>query len=255
MIDDVNRAESEGTTRDSFLGGRIEIRQPAEGYRAGGDPVLLAAAIKAKPGAEVLDLGCGVGTASLCLLARLPGIAVTGLEVQPELASLAAVNAAANHLAERFTVQTGSLLAPPDCLRERLFDQVMTNPPWLEAASNQKPRTASKSTGHLESETAGLAVWLRQAVKFLKRKGTLTVIHRADRLGDLLAALAPMPVGGVRILPFWPKRGQPAIRVLVSARKEVKTPAELLPGLLLHEEDGRFTAAAEDVLRRAMGLG
>ena len=255
MTDDTPGGDASATTRDAFLGGRIEIRQPADGYRAGGDPVLLAASVDAKPGADVLDLGCGVGTASLCLLARRPDIAVTGLELQPELAALAAANAAANGLAERFAIVGGGILAPPDSLRGRLFDHVMTNPPWLEAASNQRPRTASKSTGHLEGEAAGLAVWLRQAVKFVKRKGTLTVIHRADRLGDLLAALAALPVGGVRILPLWPRRSQPAIRVIVAARKDVKTPAELLPGLVLHEDDGSFTAAAENVLRRAMGLG
>ena len=255
MADDTPDGASSTTTRDAFLGGRIEIHQPADGYRAGGDPVFLAAAIAARPGAEVLDLGCGVGTASLCLLARLPEIAVTGLELQPELAALAAANAAANGLAERFAVLAGGLLTPPEILLGRRFDHVMTNPPWLEAASNQRPRTASKSTGHLESDAAGLAVWLRQAVKFLKRKGTLTVIHRADRLGDLLAVLATLPVGGVRILPLWPRRGQPAIRVVVTARKEVRSPAELLPGLVLHEDDGRFTTAAEDILRRAVALG
>ena len=254
MAHDSMDGDADTTTSDGFLGGRVAIRQPASGYRAGGDPVLLAAAIAARPGQRVLDLGCGVGTASLCLLARLPGIAVTGLDVQTELAELARANAAANGMGECFTVIEGGVMAPPEAIARHPFDHVMTNPPWLEAHSHQRPKSASKSTGHLEGE-AGLAPWLRQAVKFLKRRGTLTVIHRADRLGDLLAALANLPVGALRILPLWPRRGQPAIRVIVSARKEAKTPAELLPGLILHEDDGSFTPAAEDILRRAGALG
>jgi len=237
-------------TRDGFLGGRLTIRQPAEGYRAGGDPLFLAAAVAAGPGERVLDLGCGVGTAALCLLARLPEVAAIGLEKQPDLARLARANALGNGFADRFTVVEGCL---PEALGGEIFDHVLTNPPWLEAKSAQAPKAASKSLGHIEGE-ADLAAWLAAAVRFLRRKGTLAVIHRADRLGDLLAALAPLPVGRVRVLPLWPKAGRPAIRVIVTARRDARAPLELLPGLVLHENDGRFTEAAEDVLRRGYPL-
>ena len=242
------------TTRDGFLGGRLEIRQPAKGYRAGGDPILLAAAVAAKPGETVLDLGCGVGTAGLCLLARLAGVRVVALELQPALAGLARANAAANGLEDRFTVVEGSLLDPPELVCGRGFDHVLTNPPWLPAARSRHPAVTTKSIGHLEGD-ADLGLWLRLAVRFLRRRGSLTVIHRADRLEDLLAAMAGLPLGAIRVLPLWPKPGRPAIRVVVTARKDMKSPLHLLPGLVLHGEDGRFTPAAEDVLRRAMPLG
>ncbi len=241
------------TTRDGFLGGRLQIRQPAKGYRAGGDPLLLAAAVAAKPGETVLDLGCGVGTAGLCLLTRLPEVRVVALELQPGLAELARANAAANGLAERFTVVEGSLLAPPELLRGRGFDHVLTNPPWLPEAVSRRPATATKSIGHLEGE-ADLGLWLTVAVRFLKRRGSLAVIHRADRLEHLLAAMAGLPLGAITVLPLWPKAGHPAIRVVVTARKDMKSPMRLLPGLVLHDDDGAFTAAADDVLRRALPL-
>jgi len=242
------------TTRDTFLGGRLTVRQPAEGYRAGGDPIFLAAALSALPGQRVLDLGCGVGTAALCLLARLPEVAVTGLELQPELARLARANAIDNGFGDRLTVVEGSLLAPPESLVGQVFDHVMTNPPWLEPSANRRPRAASKGTGHIEGDDAGLAVWLKRSVRFLRRKGTLAIIHRADRLADLLAALAPLPMGEVRILPLWPRRDEAAIRVVVTARREVRTPTALRPGLVLHEDDGSFTTAAEAVMRNANAL-
>ena len=85
-------------TDDGFLGGRLRILQPRVGYRAATDPVLLAAAVPAKPGQRALELGCGAGVASLCLLSRVPGLSVTGIERQAAYADLARQNAARNSL-------------------------------------------------------------------------------------------------------------------------------------------------------------
>ena len=231
------------TTEDRLLGGRVRLLQPTEGYRAAIDPVLLAAAVRAGDGERVLDLGCGVGAAAFCLLARLPGVRLTGLELQPALAALARANAALNGVG--MEVVEGSLLAPPAL---EPFDWVMTNPPYLEAGRASVPPQASKGLANVEGD-ASLADWLKAAVRLLKPKGHLAVIHRADRLADLLAALRGRGVGEVRVLPLWPKPGRSAGRVIVTARKGVRTPLDLLPGLVLHRDDGAFTEAAEAVLR------
>lgn len=238
-------------TEDRLLGGRVRLLQPAEGYRAAIDPVLLAAVVRAGEAEHVLDLGCGVGAAALCLRARLPAVRVSGLELQPDLAAVARANAALN--GADFEVVEGSLLMPPPLLLGP-FDWVMTNPPYLEAGKASTPAMASKGIANVEGE-ASLADWVKAAVKLLKPKGRLAVIHRADRLADLLAALQGRGVGELRILPLWPKPGRPAGRVVVTARKGVRTPLELLPGLLLHREDGAYTDAAEAVLRGGEGLG
>ncbi|MGE5548575.1 MAG: tRNA1(Val) (adenine(37)-N6)-methyltransferase [Solirubrobacterales bacterium] len=239
------------TTCDRFLGGRLTVRQPAEGYRAGSDPVFLAATVPARANDRVLDLGCGVGTAGLCLLARVAGVTVTGLELQPGLAALARANAAENHLVERLTVVEGSLTDPPDLGPG--FDHVITNPPWYEAGTVNRPRTATKAIGHVEGDV-DLGAWLKAAVGYLKPKGRLFVIHRADRLGDILAALGRCPVGAVRVLPLWPRAGKPAIRVIVSARRNARTPLEMLPGVVLHREGGGYSDIAEAVLRHGAAL-
>lgn len=240
------------TSEDHFLGGRLVIRQPVDGYRAGSDPMFLAAAVPAKAADKVLDLGCGVGTASLCLLERLAGVSVVGLELQPELAGLARANAQANGFADRLQVVEGCLTEPPAEAPYHHFDHVITNPPWYEPGTIRPPTAQSKAIGHMED--VELADWLKQAVRFLKPKGRLFVIHRADRLGDILAGLNPLRVGEVRVFPLWPKAGKAATRVVVAARKDAKTPLEVLPGLLLHHPDGGYTDKADDVLRRGAAL-
>lgn len=241
------------TTTDHFLGGRVVLRQPEKGYRAGSDPLFLAAWVEARAGEHVLDLGGGVGTAGLCLLARLASVRVTALEVQPELAALARDNAAANGLAERYRVIEGCLSERPAALRGAAFDHVVTNPPWYPPGTIRAPRADSKAIGHLEG-AADLSLWLRAAARYLKPKGRLWLVHRADQIGRILGAMEALPVGDIRVLPLWPKPGRAAGRVLVSARKDSRAPLQMLPGLVLHDADGAYRPEAEAILRDGLGL-
>lgn len=238
-------------TEDRLLGGRVTLYQPAEGFRAALDPVLLAAACPAAGGERVLELGCGSGAASLCLLARQPGLSVTGLELQGDLAALARRSAAASGLGRRFEAVAGDVAEPPAALRGGRFDHVIANPPWLPAARS-RVGDAARALARLEGP-GGLDAWIAAANGALRRGGWLTLIHRADRL-DALCATLPGRFGALEILPLWPRAGVPARRVILRARKGARGPAALLPGLVLHEADGRFTAAAEAVLRDAAPL-
>jgi tRNA1(Val) A37 N6-methylase TrmN6 len=240
------------TTEDALLGGRVVLRQPARGYRAAIDPVLLAAALPAKPGERVLDLGCGAGAAALALAARLPAVRVTGLERDPDLARLCRANIAANAMAERVTVLAGDLLDPPAEIAAGGFDHVMANPPYLEPGRADLSPDPGRRSANAEDEAA-LADWVAAALAAVRRKGWVTLIHRADRLDALIAAFAGR-AGAITILPLWPKAGAPAKRLILRARKGVRSPARLLPGLILHE-NGEYTAAAEAVLRAAAPLG
>jgi tRNA1(Val) A37 N6-methylase TrmN6 len=239
-------------SEDRLLDGRIRLKQPRHGYRAAIDPVLLAATTPALPGERVLDVGAGVGAASLCLAFRVPGTRITGMELQPDLAELAAANIRDNGLEDRVHILTGDLLSPPAGLLPSSFDRVMSNPPFQKAGTHTPPPGASRALAHGEG-AADLAAWIAFCTRMLKPRGTLTLIHRADRLDDLIALLHGQ-FGAVTLIPLWPKTGRPAKRVLVTARRGARSPAALSAGLILHEADGGFTPAAEAILRHGNAL-
>lgn len=241
-------------TEDRLLNGAVRLRQPAAGYRVAIDPVLLAAAVPAKPGELALDLGCGVGAAALCLLARVPSATLHGLEKDAELAELALGNAALNGVADRFQVHQGDVLAPPDALAPSGFDHVFCNPPFLAAGAASASPEPTRAAANVEGE-ARLEHWIAAALRFARDRGSVTFIHRADRLDALIAGLH-RGTGGVTIFPLWPTAGgaKPAKRVIVRAWKGSGAAASLQPGLVLHDGDGAFSAAAEAVLRGGQPL-
>jgi len=243
---------NETVTRDALLDGRVILRQPADGYRVAIDPVLLAAAIAARDGQRVLEVGIGTGAASLCLAWRVPGCRVTGIELQLELAQLARENAAANGLSDRIAVIEGDLAEPPAEIAAGSFDHVYANPPHLEAGRGRPSPAASQAAANVEGG-AGLADWLRFCLAMARPGGSVTLVHRADRIDALVAGLRE-GAGGIAVLPLWPKAGRAAKRVIVMGRKGSRQPARLLPGLILHAEDGSYTAEAAAVLRDGAGL-
>ncbi len=250
-------AEEGDTSDDRLLGGRVLLRQPRRGLRAGLDAVLLAAGVPARPGERVLEAGCGSGAALLCLAARVPGLALVGVERDPVLAGLAAANAAANGLG----ADRAALLLRADVRDLALArglapcDHALANPPYWPGGS-APPDPARRGATHEEAGDggAGLADWARFLAAALRPRGTLTLILPAARLDAGMAALAAAGCGGTRLVPFWPKAGAPARRVLLQARRGGRGPARIGPGLALHEANGRFTAAAEAVLRDAAPL-
>jgi tRNA1(Val) A37 N6-methylase TrmN6 len=236
-------------TEDTLLGGRVIVRQPISGYRAALDPVLLAAAVSAKAGQNVLDAGCGTGAAMFCLAARVSGLQLTGLEVQSNLAAFARAGVALNKLEGSARILDGDIGRPPLALKNA-FDIVLTNPPYVDAGS--APPNRSLATAHREDHV-DLAAWIAGCLACLKQTGRFVMIHRADRLSDILTALHEK-AGDIRIFPVLPKAGEAARRVIVDAGKDRRSPDTLFPCLVLHDEEGGYTAAVEGVLRDAKPL-
>ncbi len=239
------------TTEDRLLGGRVVLTQPKQGYRAAIDPVLLAASISTGPGEQVLDAGCGTGAAALCLAARAVKCTLSGVELNPELATLARMNVAANGMEDRITISNGSIAGFAKAHRGE-FAQVMANPPFYETARHTSSPHATKASAHLEV-SLDLAGWIRAASTALGRGGRLTLIHRADRLSAILAALEGR-FGAVLIFPLWPRAGVEAGRVIVSAIKGRRTLPRVLAGLVLHRADGAYTDQTQAILRDAAPL-
>ena len=242
-------------TEDAVLGGRLMLRQPRRGHRVGHDSILLAAATPAKAGEHAVDFGAGVGAAGLALAARVPGLAATLVEIDPELVALAGENISRNGFADRvrvvaLDVTAGARAFAAAGLAPGLATRVLMNPPFNDPATMRVSPDAARRHAHL---SAGLAPWLRSAGRLLGADGTLTLIWRADGLAALLAALAP-GFGAVAVQAVHPRPDAPAIRVLVRAVKGSRAPLALLPGLVLAGADGRPSAEAEAVLRHGAAL-
>ncbi len=238
-------------TRDAFLGGLLHLWQPREGYRAGVDPVLLAATIPAVSGQRVLELGCGVGAAVLCLGARVPGLVLTGVEREPSYAELAKLNGG-----DRLEVVHADISALPLNLRQRQFDHVLANPPyWRRDASV----AASNPTREVAlGEETPLSLWIEIAAKRLAPKGYMHIIHRAERLPELLAAL-PKDMGSIEILPIAGRQGRAAERVIMRARKSGRADFRLNTSLVLHRGEShldgdQYTQPVREALRAGAAL-
>jgi len=239
-------------TEDRLLGGRIRLKQPTIGYRVAIDTVFLAAAVPAEPHQLILDVGCGAGAAMLCLAARVPHSRVVGLEMQRDLVRLAGDNVILNGLEARASVMIGDLLHPPPRLSPGAFHHVMGNPPYAERGHATPSATAGKSVATVEGD-ANLGDWVRFSLAMVRPNGTVTIIHRADRIDALLGHIAGR-AGEVVVFPLWPGQDKPASRILVRMRKQVAAPARLAAGLVLHEAEGRLTTAADGVLREGRGI-
>ena len=240
-------------TEDAVLDGRVRLRQPVAGYRAGMDAALLAATCDAKAGERVIEAGCGVGGALLAAAVRRPGARFVGVERDPLAVDLARGNAALNALQDRVEVVGGDVERGFRALDLPVFDAVMSNPPFFDDPAALRAPAPEKSGAWMAD--GGLAAWTAFCLKAVREGGTITLIHRADRLVDLLALLAPK-AGSFRIRPVAPFADAPAKRVIVRAIKTGKAPLVLLPPLVLHDREGTgHSATAEAILRGDAALG
>lgn len=246
-------------TEDAFLGERLLLQQPASGYRAGIDAVLLAAAAPASEsgGARVLDAGAGVGTVGLCIARRRPEAAVVLVERNPALAALAARNAARTGLAARVATVEADLLAPAAALSAHgvapeSFDVVVANPPYHDQAAATASADPVKA-GANAMPAAELDQWVRVMARVCRAGGRLALIHKASALPALLDTVGRR-FGAIEVMPVHPRAGETAGRIIVRATKGSCAPLQLLPGFVVHDAAGGFTAAAEAILRHGAAL-
>ncbi len=242
-------------TCNDFLGGQVRLWQPCTGYRAGIDPVLLAASIPARTDQSVLELGCGAGAAIMCLMARVQGLQATGVELQAAYADLARRNAKENGLL--LTVVEADLTALPVDLRQQQFDHVLANPPYYRPGAHSPAADEGRSVAL--GEGTALSEWVDVAARRLGPRGYLHMIQRADRLPDLLAACSGR-LGSIEILPLAPRSNRAAELVILQARKGGRADFRLLAPVILHtgdrhERDGdSYTPQLSAVLRQGAAL-
>ena len=246
----------EDLSDDAALGGKLRLLQPRRGHRFGHDAILLAAATGAGAGEHAFDLGSGVGAAGLALAARVTGARVTLVEIDPALSALAAENIERNGMAGRMSAVTLDVAAAADVftaagLSAESADHFLMNPPFQDGASGTLPAEAGRRTAHVAAQD--LSVWVTCAARLLRPGGTLTLIHRADALAKVLAALAD-PFGAHAVVPVYSKPDAAAIRILVRATKGRRGPLVLLPGFYFSGDDGRPSADVEQILRHGAAI-
>nr|WP_319516104.1 methyltransferase [uncultured Cohaesibacter sp.] len=250
-------------SEDDFLGGRISLLQPRKGHhRSGTDAVLLAACTPAEPGDLVVDLGSGVGAAGLCVAARVGGLRLLAVEIDPEIAAIAAANMARS---KAFLAQA-SVISCDVALRgeprqaaglvENLADHVIANPPYYRPEKFQTSPNEARATAHMLTDE-GMEPWFRTAVSILKSKGTFTVVQRADELPTLLKLMEGR-FGGITVQPFSAREGEAAHRVVIQGRKQSRAPFRLLPTIALHDAGSDTPGAQIEAVHRhgaAIDLG
>jgi FkbM family methyltransferase len=248
-----------GLTDDAFLGGSLRVLQPKDGYRAGIDAVLLAAAapVRASRKQRVLDIGAGVGVVGLAVARRMPRAEVTLVERESALCDLARANIERNGLDGRVRVVQADVSRRLDDLPElrpdaERFDHVLANPPYNPEGAGTVSVEALKAAANV-MPGGNLARWARFMAAMARPGGSATMIHRADAVGEVLSAFAGR-FGGLLVFPIYPREGRSAIRVLVQGTKGSNAPMQLRPGLVLHAAGNSFRPEVEAILRHAAGL-
>lgn len=240
------------TTCDAFLGGRLMLRQPKKGQRAGSDAILLAAAIEARAGQRAIELGAGMGPAALALAHRVSGVEIIGLELVPALVALAQANAVQNGLSEHVRFICADVTALPLDLDLSSFDHVFANPPFFDSAAHSiSPHTNRRLARSADKEALG--DWVKSAADLAKPDGTLTIIWRWERRMELLSHLEKQ-FGHCRLLPLIAQAGEQPKRFLLKANRNKPMFVETLPPLILHQEDGRYRPEIDCILRTAAPL-
>lgn len=244
---------------DGFLDGRFHAFQPRKGPRSAIDALFLAAAVPAVEGKaeHILEAGAGSGVASLALAVRVGDARLTGVEIQPELCHLARSNAALNRMNDRVTFVEADVTERLESLKAagiaaQSFDHVAANPPFLNARNARPSPDTDIAKAHM-IEDGELKSWIKFLVAVVRPKGSITLIHRADALPELLGYLEGR-AGAVIVFPLFPRDGEPANRVIIQATKASRAPLTLKQGLIVHEEDGSYTRTANTVLRFAKPL-
>lgn len=236
------------TTEGSLLDGRVRYTQPADGYRTGIEPVLLAASVPAQSGQLVLEAGTGAGAGLLCLAARVPGVCGLGVEIDPAMADLAERNFVANGF-DRLAIVAADIA---DWRDARMFDHAFSNPPWHDPVDTLSPIARRRLATH--SGTVTIESWITAVRLALRPGGSLTLVVPASQLLRAAMGLQTAKFGQLTLFPLWPKPGRDAKLALIRGYAARQGADRVSPGLVLHNADGRFSDDAQSLLRGGTAL-
>ena len=219
-------------TKNKFLGNKIEIFQFPDGYRGNMDSVLLAASVTAKSGQKVLELGCGNGVALCCLLYRVSGLEVYGIEFDKKVAELCRRNISLNNFKSKIlNIDVASSIRE---LKSLSFDHVFMNPPYFK--KNAVKKSPIPSSNQAKVETVPLSEWFSVARKRCKPKGKITIIQRVERLPEIMECLGSH-FGQITVQPISSFKDSSPKTIIVQATKDSSAAFTLLAPKIVHKRD------------------
>jgi tRNA1Val (adenine37-N6)-methyltransferase len=233
-------------THDTFLNGRLKIRQPKSGYRFSIDSVIAANLARIKPGERILDIGTGCGIISLILACRHPDITLFGVEIQPDLADIAARNVSENNLGHRITVICQDICTITPDLTAGCVDVVICNPPHFEADSGRiNPDMGVAIARHEIKMTTDDLV--RAAYRMLAPNGRLMVIYPAWRMTDIIILMREAGIEPKKAVLIYSKPEENAIRVMVEGAKDGRKGLIAAPPFYIYDQNGRYSSVARNM--------
>ncbi len=234
----------------------LALYQAPDGFRTSMDSVMLGAACPAKAEQSLLDLGCGVGSAGLCALKREKSIHLTGIDIQASHIDTATKNANINNMSDRAEFICSNI---KELNLGNKFNHVICNPPYMKSGAHISSPSKSKALamGHIE-ENIDIKDWIACAHRHIKGQGSLTIIHDAGQIDNIIHALygknGNKKFGAIEIIPIFPRKNTPAKRIIIRAYKHKKSPATIHQGIIMHKENGDYTNEADNILRYAKSL-
>ncbi|MCB1386716.1 MAG: methyltransferase [Nitratireductor sp.] len=254
VVADIGRArQAAGALKvslDEFYRGVFQANQPLDtGHRSGSDALLIAASLPEGAAGRLADLGSGAGVAGLAAAASNPELDVTLIEKNPQMASLARGNlrlrpnlkfAGRTAVLEADVTLSGAKREAAG-LKENSFDFAIMNPPYNHDAQRPSP-DLMRSQAHVMG-LFGLDAWMRTAVAILKPGGMLAMIYRTEKIGEVYACCQGR-FGALAIVPVHSKADECARRILLRMVKGSRAPLNIMPGIVMHEADGKPTELA-----------
>ncbi len=241
------------TSQDKFHRGAFEVMQPVDkGHRSGLDALLIASALPEGVSGTLADLGAGAGVAGLAALNLNPGLDLLAIEKHPEMAECARRTALLStnmNLRSRVKVLEADVtLSGAERTKAGLeaesVDYVIMNPPY-NIKRDQPPRDPMKIEAFMMGE-GGIDAWFRTASAIARQGAMMVLIYRTENLGEVLAC-SQGRFGGLEILPVHSSQNEPAKRVIVRGIRGSRAPMSIVPGFVVHNDDGSFTEEAEAI--------
>ena len=218
----------------------LRIIQNPDKFKFTIDAFLLYSFIAPRPDHSLIDLGTGGGVLPLLIAGQLKVNHVLGIEIQPELAEMAARSVLLNELGEKIRIIEADLKNPPAFLKLNSFDYVISNPPFFPVSKGAVSGNAALAMAKFEIGCAIDDV-VKTAARLVKANGKVVLIFPSARFTELFLSLANVRLVPKRIRFIHPRQNAKSNLMLVEARPMAKPEVDLLPPLIIYNEAGEFT--------------